>query len=66
MRVKVNDEVLDVSPEESVASIISKLDISTDGIAIALNGSVIPKPNWEDTKPLENDSLLIITATQGG
>lgn len=66
MRIKVNEEVIEVSPDESLASILSKLEISSDGIAVAINGAVVPKPSWEEVKPYENDSLLIITATQGG
>lgn len=66
MRIKINEEVLEVSFGESLASIISKLEIPPDGIAVAINGAIVPKPSWEEVKPYENDSLVIITATQGG
>lgn len=36
------------------------------GIAVALNQSVIPKSEWEQTSIKENDNILVITATQGG
>ena len=36
------------------------------GIAIALNGTVIAKSQWEQTKLSVNDTITIITATQGG
>lgn len=36
------------------------------GIAVALNQSVIPKSEWEQTPIKENDNILVITATQGG
>ena len=38
----------------------------TKGVAIALNYQVIPRNNWADTLLNDNDSILIITATQGG
>ncbi|MDV7696413.1 sulfur carrier protein ThiS [Chryseobacterium soli] len=36
------------------------------GIAVAVNNSIVPKPSWPDTLLKDKDSILIITATQGG
>ena len=36
------------------------------GIAVAVNQIIIQKTNWDDTLLQQNDSILIITATQGG
>ncbi|WP_309762557.1 sulfur carrier protein ThiS [Chryseobacterium sp. SORGH_AS_1175] len=36
------------------------------GIAIALNNRIIPQAFWKETLLVEKDSILIITATQGG
>lgn len=36
------------------------------GIAVAVNNLVIPKTSWADTMLRDKDSILIITATQGG
>ncbi|MCT1530442.1 sulfur carrier protein ThiS [Sphingobacterium daejeonense] len=38
----------------------------TNGVAIALNNQVIPRNSWSVTPLADNDSILIITATQGG
>ena len=38
----------------------------TSGVAVALNNQVVPKQAWADTPLAEHDSILIITATQGG
>jgi len=37
-----------------------------NGIAVALNNQVIPQKDWSTTPLLPNDTILIITATQGG
>lgn len=37
-----------------------------NGIAFAINNSVIPKTDWATTVLSETDNILIITATQGG
>ena len=36
------------------------------GIAVAVNESVIPKKQWSEYKIKENDTIIVITATQGG
>lgn len=36
------------------------------GIAVALNNQVIPQNDWDSTLLSPNDTILIITATQGG
>ncbi|WP_313190525.1 sulfur carrier protein ThiS [Sphingobacterium sp.] len=38
----------------------------TKGVAVALNNQVIPRDRWSDTLLADTDSILIITATQGG
>lgn len=37
-----------------------------NGIAIAIDDSIVPKSDWESTLLTENTAVLIITATQGG
>ena len=39
---------------------------NTNGIAIALNNRVIPKNAWPETLLKDKDTILIITASQGG
>ncbi|NGM67115.1 sulfur carrier protein ThiS [Sphingobacterium sp. SGR-19] len=36
------------------------------GIAVAVNNQVVPKTQWASTVLQDSDSILIITATQGG
>jgi sulfur carrier protein len=39
---------------------------NTNGIAAAVNNSVVPKTTWEKFQLKENDKIIIIKATQGG
>ncbi|KAA5532082.1 sulfur carrier protein ThiS [Paenimyroides baculatum] len=36
------------------------------GIAVALNNQVVPQKHWGSAQLKSNDTILIITATQGG
>jgi sulfur carrier protein len=41
-------------------------DIAQRGIAVALNGSVVPRAVWRETKLRAGDSVEIVRARQGG
>lgn len=36
------------------------------GVAVALNGSVVPRARWADTSLASGDSVEIVLAKQGG
>lgn len=42
------------------------LDTGQRGIAVALNGSVVPRAAWRDTPLKPGDSIEIVRARQGG
>lgn len=42
------------------------LDALQKGIAVALNGTVVPRRAWADTPLAAGDAVEIITAKQGG
>ena len=37
-----------------------------NGLAVALNETVVPRSQWDKIQLNQNDNLLIIQATQGG
>jgi sulfur carrier protein len=42
------------------------LDTGQRGIAVALNGAVVPRAAWRDTPLKPGDSIEIVRARQGG
>jgi sulfur carrier protein len=42
------------------------VDTQQRGIAVALNGSVVPRAAWRDTALKPGDSVEIVRARQGG
>lgn len=66
MIVRVNSKQKEIPLETSLKSLVNRLNISSKGIAIALNETIIPKHTWEETLLSENDDIIIIVATQGG
>lgn len=56
----------EVLPENLEALIALELPEKKKGIAVALNNRIIPQSFWAETFLNDKDSILIITATQGG
>jgi sulfur carrier protein len=59
-------KTFDILPENLEALLAMELPGKKKGIAVALNNRIIPLSAWAETPINNNDSILIITATQGG
>ena len=66
MYIKVNNENQEISENTSIEQLVEQLKISTNGIAIAINNTVVKKSEWNSTIINNNDDILIIKSTQGG
>lgn len=68
MRIYVNDEPREVKAgEATVATLLAASGLpSLDGVAVAVNDGVVPRPRWEHRPLAEGDRVLVIRATQGG
>lgn len=67
MTVYLNNKPVEVETNSHVATLLHKQGLANaGGIAVAVNNTVIPKSDWENTPLNENDKLMIITATAGG
>lgn len=64
--IKVNNKEHQFLASVSLQEILETLQISTNGIAVAVNQNIITKANWITTTVNQNDAILIIKATQGG
>jgi len=64
--VKINDSNKTFKTECNLIGMIEELNIQSNGIAIAVNNSIIKKSDWSNHKLSENDNVLIIKSTQGG
>jgi sulfur carrier protein len=50
----------------AVAELVAQWCPSPRGIAVARNGGVVPKSQWERTRIVAGDSIEIVTAAAGG
>lgn len=64
--VMVNESPMEIAEEATIHSLLPKMNANTDGIAVAINNSIVPRKEWEHHSIKQNDNILIIKATQGG
>jgi sulfur carrier protein len=65
IRINGQDEPLSV---ETLAALLTEkaVDTAQRGIAVALNGAVVPRTDWPTTVLQDGDSVEIVRARQGG
>jgi len=65
IRVNGNEQPLRVA---RLAELLVQLEIAADsrGVAVALNGAVVPRSEWEAQRLSAGDDVEIVGAVQGG
>lgn len=66
MRIIVNGDPSEVTGETTVAAVVAQRSQDGKGIAVALNGEVVPRAGWNDTLLSENDKVEVLAARGGG
>lgn len=66
MTVTINDKAVTLPDGATLADAIAKAGVSTNGIATALNGTVVPATQRAETAMSDGDSVIIIKAFYGG
>ena len=68
MELKINNQTKQFPLDSLTVQTLLDLEIPTkqNGIALAINNTIIPKSDWNSHLIKETDDILIISATQGG
>ena len=66
MKLSVNGEPQDAVGPLSVDGLIGELGLERRGLAIAVNGEVVPRSVWGDQALVDGDQVEILTVAQGG
>jgi sulfur carrier protein len=66
--IVLNGESFDVRAGETVAAVLERLDVSPEarGVAVAVDGEVVPRACWELFALAEDARVEVLTAMQGG
>lgn len=67
LTILINDQPRRLDGAAVVADIATELGlVERKGVAIAVNGAVVPRATWPSHALSDGDRLLVIRATQGG
>lgn len=66
MTIVVNGEVLDVPDDSDIRALVEQLGAPVDGVAVALNGEVVPRGQHAGTGLHPGDKVEVIRAVGGG
>jgi thiazole synthase len=68
MRIELNGEPLELVPDATLADAVrhSGADDDARGLAVALDGEVVPRGEWEDTPLHDGQAVEVLAAIQGG
>lgn len=66
MNITVNGTPTDLGAETTLADVVADVTTSATGVAVAVNGDVVPRGAWPTTALNPGDRVEILTAVQGG
>ena len=66
MRLTVNGIPREVTGDPSVATLVTQLTEARHGVAVAVNGEVVPRSAWATAGLHDGDRVEVLTAAQGG
>jgi sulfur carrier protein len=66
MTVTVNGAPRLVTGGATVADLVGELTPHRRGVAVALNGEVVPRAAWDAATLRDGDRVEVLTAAQGG
>lgn len=66
--ISVNGQRSDVRAGEPVAAALAQLQLPPDarGVAVAVDGEVVPRAEWQSFALAEHARVEVLTAMQGG
>ncbi|MCC8247834.1 sulfur carrier protein ThiS [Saccharothrix luteola] len=66
MKAKVNGLERELADGSTVATVLALLDAPPRGVAVALDGEVVPRAAWGTTVLSDGAAVEVLTAVQGG
>ncbi|MBA2324297.1 MAG: sulfur carrier protein ThiS [Pseudonocardiales bacterium] len=66
MRILVNGESRTVADGASVVDVITALGAPKSGVAVAVDGEVVPRADWAVFRLSDAATVEVLTAVQGG
>lgn len=66
MNVTINGKSHEVSEISTLATALEQTGMPRQGVAVAVDGAVVPRDAWERTQLTADSVVEVLTAVQGG
>jgi sulfur carrier protein len=66
VNARVNGELRDLPDDATVAVVLELLGAPSKGVAVAVDGEVVPRAAWSVAVVPEGGTVEVLTAVQGG
>jgi sulfur carrier protein len=68
MTVELNGNRVELADDATVRDAVAQAGVNGDprGVAVALDGEVVPRREWAETRLREGQSVEVVVAIQGG
>jgi sulfur carrier protein len=66
VKLLVNGETTLVDDDVTVGALATSILDRPKGVAVAVNGEVVPRSEWATTRLCNDDRVEVVTARQGG
>ncbi|SDT71154.1 sulfur carrier protein ThiS [Actinoplanes derwentensis] len=66
MRLTINGQAQNRPSTCSVATLVAEIIAAQRGVAVAVNGTVVPRSTWAKVDLADGDRVEVLTAAQGG
>jgi sulfur carrier protein len=66
MRIQLNGESLELPDGETVAALLTRLDLTGRRVAVELNQDIVPRSQHAETVLTEGDQVEVVHAIGGG
>ena len=66
MKIRLNDIELTLLTGQRLTELLAVQEIAPQGVAVALNGAVLPRSRWPETRLNDGDEIHLFTAIAGG
>ncbi len=66
MAILLNGSPMEFAHPEPVADFLTGLGAPATGVAIAVNGVIVPRSRWSEAMVDDGDTVEVLTAMQGG
>lgn len=67
MTITINNQTVTLAPETiTITTLLDMRGINPQGTAVAVNGKVCRRQNWDSTHIADGDNITVISASFGG